>query len=99
IRASELVFWKSVPGILSADPVLVPQARPLARITYAEAAELSFHGARILHPAAIAPAVRALLPLRVCDVHAPDHPGTTLVPERGRSGVVGIATRRQSWLL
>ncbi len=99
IGASELVFWKSVPGILTADPAIVPLAQPLARITYAEAAELSFHGARILHPAAIAPAVRAQIPVRVCDVHAPDQPGTTLVAERPRLGPVGIATRREVWLL
>lgn len=93
IGARELEFWKAVGGILTADPALVPDARTLASVTYDEAAELAFHGARVLHPAAIAPAVRARAAVRVRDVHAPDDPGTAFTPAAVRAGPVSVASR------
>ena len=59
LAASEVQFWKPVAGILTADPELVPTARRIPSLTYMEAAECAFHGSRVLHPACVAPALRA----------------------------------------
>ena len=95
LGARELVLWKAVGGILSADPRLVPLARVLDEVTYAEASELAFQGARVLHPASIAPVVRAGIPVRVRAVGAPASGGTELVPERERVAPVSVASRAE----
>jgi aspartate kinase len=94
LGADEIQFWKTVGGILTADPELVPDARIIDRLTYDEAAELAFHGARILHPASVAPAVRARCAVRVCNVAEPDAPGTQFVRELRRAGPVAVASKR-----
>ncbi|TDJ72671.1 MAG: aspartate kinase [Planctomycetota bacterium] len=94
VGAAEIQFWKSVGGILTADPELVQGARVIDRLTYAEAAECAFHGARILHPASVAPALRARVSVRVCNVNAPDEPGTSLTLHEERTGPVAVASRR-----
>jgi len=95
LGARELVLWKAVGGILSADPRLVPEARVLDEVTYAEASELAFQGARVLHPASVAPVVRAGIPVRVRAVGAPASGGTVLVAERERAAPVSVASRAE----
>jgi aspartate kinase len=97
VGASELVFWKSVPGIMTADPVLVPDPHIVPSLSYAGAAELAFLGARVLHPASIAPAVRAGIRVRVQSVFDPDSPGTLLTPEADHPGPRSIASKREVW--
>ena len=99
IGAAEIQFWKTVGGIMTADPELVPEATVIDRLTYAEAAEYAFHGARILHPASVAPTLRAQVSVRVCSVLEPDAPGTVFENEVRRGGPVGIATKREVLLL
>src|SRR5262249_12669625 len=55
LDAAELWIWTDVDGIMSADPRLVPEAEVLAEVTYAEAAELAYAGAKVLHPRTLAP--------------------------------------------
>ena len=101
VDAEELVFWKSVPGIMTADPVLVPEPRIVARMSYASAAELAFLGARVLHPSSIAPAVRAGIAVRVQSVFDPDSSGTLLSDKeplwKDRGGPCSIASKRDVW--
>ena len=78
LRASRLEFWKDVDGILTADPKVVPDARPVPHLTFREASELAFLGARVLHPASIKPAVDAGVPVRVLNSHRPAAPGTEI---------------------
>ena len=59
LSASEVELWKDVPGFLTADPKVVPAAKPLASIGRTEAIELAIHGAELLHPAALEPACRS----------------------------------------
>ncbi len=93
LDASEIQIWTDVTGFLTADPRVVPDAHPLSRLSYAEAAELAFFGAKVLHPKTIQPAVESRIPVRVCNSRQPDLPGTlingTSVPARG--GVKAIA--------
>jgi len=97
IGAGAVEFWKGVPGILTADPLVVPDARPIERLSFADAEELGQLGARVLHPDAIAPAVRAGVEVRVRFVEDPTHPGTTLTEEQAVEGpVAAVATTKSS---
>lgn len=88
IDASEIQIWTDVDGILTADPRVVPTARPIAEMSYDEAAELANHGGKVLHPASLAPAIAKSIPVRVLNTHCPDSPGTLIVPESDEPGLV-----------
>jgi aspartate kinase len=83
MNAEEIQIWSDVDGILSADPRLVPAARTRARVSFAEAAELAWYGAKVLHPASIAPAVRQRIPVRILNSLNPEGPGTVVMEESG----------------
>lgn len=78
LSADIIEIWTDVDGVLSADPNVVPSAFVLPRITYEEAMELSYFGAKVLHPAAIAPAVAKGIPLLVKNTFRPNAPGTVI---------------------
>jgi len=78
LEAEEIWIWTDVDGVMTADPRLVPEARTLPRISYAEAAELSHFGAKVLHPKTILPAVEVGIPIRVKNTFNPTHPGTVI---------------------
>jgi len=80
LDASELWIWTDVDGIMSADPRLVPDAQVLSEITYAEAAELAYNGAKVLHPRTLAPLVEKQIPVWSKNSFAPEKPGTRIVP-------------------
>ena len=90
IEARSVEFWKNVPGVLSADPAIVPNAQPIERLCFVDAEELGHLGARILHPDAIAPATRAKIEARVRFIGDPNHPGTVLVQEELATGPVAV---------
>ncbi len=81
LDASELWIWTDVDGIMSADPRLVTDARVLSEITYAEAAELAYAGAKVLHPRTLAPLVEKKIPVWSKNSFAPEKPGTKIVPK------------------
>ncbi len=76
--AAELTIWTDVDGVLSADPRLVPDAVCLESMSYAEACELAYFGAKVLHPQTMAPAMRAGLPIRIRNTLDPAAPGTLI---------------------
>jgi len=80
LDAQELWIWSDVDGILSADPRLVKNARVLDEVTYAEAAELAYNGAKVLHPRTLAPLVERKIPVWSKNSFAPEKPGTKIVP-------------------
>jgi len=80
LDASELWIWTDVDGIMSADPRLVPDALVLDRVTYAEAAELAYNGAKVLHPRTLAPLVERRIPVWSKNSFNVSHPGTRIVP-------------------
>jgi aspartokinase/homoserine dehydrogenase 1 len=76
LDAGLLEIWTDVDGIYSADPRLVPRAAVLSEVSYEEAMELSFFGAKVLHPKTIQPAREKGIPVRVRNSFSPDHPGS-----------------------
>ena len=78
LAASEIHIYTDVDGVLTADPRLVKEARTLPEITYREAAEMSYFGARVLHPRTILPAADAKIPVRVRSSFLLDQPGTRI---------------------
>src|ERR1700683_3980732 len=79
LNAAELWIWTDVDGIMTADPRLVPDARILDEITYSEAAELAYAGAKVLHPRTLAPLVEKKIPVWSKNSFALDKPGTKIV--------------------
>jgi aspartate kinase len=80
LDAAEVWIWTDVDGIMSADPRLVPDVVVLDEVTYAEAAELAYNGAKVLHPRTLAPLVEKKIPVWSKNSFAPEKPGTKIVP-------------------
>jgi diaminopimelate decarboxylase/aspartate kinase len=78
LKAKRVEIWTDVPGMFSANPREVPDARLLARLDYAEAQEISTTGAKVLHPRSIAPCRDAGVPMAILDTERPDLPGTRI---------------------
>ncbi len=79
LDAEELWIWTDVDGIMTADPRLVPEAAVLDEVTYAEAAELAYNGAKVLHPRTLAPLIAKQIPVWSKNSFAPHKPGTKIV--------------------
>lgn len=80
LDASELWIWTDVDGIMTGDPRLIPDARVLDMVTYNEAAELAYNGAKVLHPRTLAPLVELEIPVWSKNSFALEKPGTKIVP-------------------
>ena len=83
LDADEIQIWTDVDGMLTADPRVVAQPRVVPRLSFAEASELAYFGAKVLHPSTILPAVSKNIPVRILNSHRPDNPGTTITRETG----------------
>jgi aspartate kinase len=81
LSASEIQIWSDVTGVLTADPRVVPEAQTIERLSYSEAAELAYFGAKVLHPKTIQPAIESSIPVRICNSRAPEERGTLVGPE------------------
>ncbi len=80
IDAEEVQIWSDTDGIMTADPRIVPDAKPIEQLTFEEASELAYYGGKVLHPATIVPAIRKRIPVRALNTFKPSHPGTTIQP-------------------
>jgi aspartate kinase len=78
LDAEEIIIWTDVDGVMTADPRLVPKARTLSEISYNEAAELAYFGAKVLHPKTLRPIVDAGIPVWIRNSFAPERPGTKI---------------------
>jgi aspartate kinase len=78
LRSEEIQIWTDVSGVLTADPRVVPEAKTIPRLSYAEAAELAYFGAKVLHPKTILPAVVRNIPVRICNSREPDSSDTVV---------------------
>ncbi|MEI6291391.1 MAG: aspartate kinase [Chloroflexota bacterium] len=85
LPADDVWIWTDVDGVMTADPRMVPNARTLPEITYAEIAELAYYGAKVLHPKTVRPVIEAGIGLRICNTFNPSHPGTRLVTNNKNS--------------
>ncbi len=96
LDADEIQIWTDVDGMLTADPRIVPQPRVVPQLSFAEASELAYFGAKVLHPSTILPAVAKNIPVRILNSRRPDAPGT-LITRDGRTDdrqLTAIACKR-----
>jgi aspartate kinase len=95
INADEIQIWTDVDGMMSADPRLVPEAVPVASVTFQEASELAYFGAKVLHPLTIKPAIEKNIPVRILNTLNPDSPGTLIVEKtENTEKICAIACRK-----
>jgi len=85
LDASELQIWTDVTGVMTCDPRICGDARTIPVLSYEEAAELAYFGAKVLHPKTIKPAVDNAIPVRVCNTFQPDETGTMVLAESGEA--------------
>ena len=81
LEVDEIQIWTDVTGVLTADPRVVPEAQTIDRLSYGEAAELAYFGAKVLHPKTIQPAIENSIPVRICNSRKPEARGTLVGPE------------------
>lgn len=101
LDASEVWIWKDVDGIMSADPKIVRDARTIEYISYNEAAELAYFGAKVIHPRTITPASTKRIPVRIKNTFNPNFPGTVISSERNQNkiGIKAITTIKDLFLV
>lgn len=81
VDADEIQIWTDVDGIMTTDPKVVPNAKVIETISFEEVTELSFFGAKVLHPETIKPAMVKRIPVKVLNTFFPEGKGTTILPE------------------
>lgn len=79
LDAEEIQIWTDVDGIMTTDPGIVPESAKVRIISFAEASELAYFGARVLHPSTLLPAMKNDIPVRVCNSRRPEVEGTAIV--------------------
>ena len=93
-RAAELSIWTDVDGVMSADPNRVPEAQVIDRLTYNEAMELAYFGAKVIHPQTLGPAVSHAIPVIIRNSRNIEHPGSRIeagsVPSANIKGITAI---------
>ena len=96
IGAREIQIWTDVDGMLTADPRVVAAPRLVPELSFAEAAELAYFGAKVLHPSTILPAVERNIPVRILNSRKPEGPGTmiTAEPPPGSTPLTALACKR-----
>jgi aspartate kinase len=96
LRASELQIWTDVTGVMTCDPRVVPEAYTVPVLSYEEAAELAYFGAKVLHPKTIQPAVDYKIPVRVCNTFEPEKIGTMVLDKADETPnkIQSIATKK-----
>lgn len=101
VNASEIQIWTDVDGMMSTDPKIVAGARTLGKVSFAEASELAYFGAKVLHPKTILPAMRKNIPVKVLNSLNPKHKGTTIVnkPYKNSNAVKAIACKKNTTLI
>lgn len=101
LRCNEIQIWTDVTGVMSADPTEVNDAFTLPHLTYVEAMEMAYFGAKVLHPQSVIPAIEAKVPLRILNINEPDSTGTLITEKRKSIGhtVKGITAIRDMALV
>jgi aspartate kinase len=96
LDADEIQIWTDVDGMLTADPRLVPNPVVVPQLSFGEASELAYFGAKVLHPATILPAVSKNIPVRILNSHRPQNPGTLITADgRPDAPLAALACKRE----
>jgi len=82
LNAKEVQIWTDVDGILTTDPKIIPEAKPIKTLSYVEAMDLAYFGAKVIHSKMIAPAMDADIPVRIKNTFNPESEGTLIVREQ-----------------
>lgn len=93
IQADEIEIWTDIDGLHNADPRLVEGTRPLRAVSYREAAELAYFGAKILHPTCVIPAEESGIPIRLKNTFHPEAPGTLISENPSGQAVAALAAK------
>jgi len=101
INADEIQIWSDVNGIMSTDPKIVSNAKTLDQVSFAEASELAYFGAKVLHPKTILPAMDKNIPVKVLNSFNPKNNGTVILKKAGRGNktVKAIACKKRVTLI
>jgi aspartate kinase len=96
LGVDEIQIWTDVDGMLTADPRIVPQPRLVPQLSFAEASELAYFGAKVLHPSTILPAVTRNIPVRILNARRPENTGTRITSEAAAASgqLTAIACKR-----
>src|SRR5919108_2355616 len=96
LGAGEIQIWTDVDGMLTADPRVVPDPYVVPHLSFAEASELAYFGAKVLHPATIQPAVSRNIPVRILNSHRPTARGTPITADRPKASrpLTAIASKK-----
>ncbi|MDI3339288.1 MAG: aspartate kinase, monofunctional class [Sphaerobacter sp.] len=92
LDAEEIIIWTDVDGVMTADPRLVPEASTLPAVSFAEATELAYFGAKVIHPRTMQLPAERGIPIWIRNTFRPDHPGTRIGPEPVENGAVKAIT-------
>jgi len=93
IRAEEVQIWTDIDGMHNNDPRIVKGTKPIAQLSFDEAAELAYFGAKILHPQSVFPAQKYKIPVRLLNTMEPTAPGTLINSNSDRSEIKSIAAK------
>jgi len=93
VNASVCEIWTDIDGMHNNDPRVVKKTFPIEQLSFDEAAELAYFGAKILHPASIWPAQQYKIPVRLLNTMQPEAKGTLIVEEAGSVGVKAVAAK------
>lgn len=86
VNSKEIWIWTDVDGVMTADPRVVKTAKVLSEISYREAAEMSYFGAKVIHPKTMVPAIEKKIPIRIKNTFNPSHPGTLISASSAANG-------------
>ena len=97
IGAEEIQIWTDVDGMLTADPTILPGGHRVKSISFVEAAELAYFGAKVLHPATVLPAIEKSIPVLILNSRRPEVPGTRIIAEAVHctNAIKSIACKRK----
>lgn len=99
LDAEEVQIWTDVDGIMTTDPRIIPEARTISEISYEEAAELAFFGAKVVHPSTIQPAVRKNIPVVVKNTRKPEGAFSKITSNLEEKGLRAIAGKKNISLI
>jgi len=99
LDAKQVWIWTDVTGVMTADPRLIPEAKTIAQLSYAEASELSYFGAKVLHPLTMVPASLKNIPIFIKNTFEPEQIGTRIAAHTDDGGVKAITVKSELSLL
>ncbi|MBW2979793.1 lysine-sensitive aspartokinase 3 [Candidatus Woesearchaeota archaeon] len=101
VGSEEIQIWTDVNGVMTSDPRVIKEAKTIPQISFAEASELAYFGAKVLHPKTIIPAMKKDIPVRVLNTYEPTHKGTVIVrkSEKSKEVIKAIACKKSVLLV